>query len=394
MNEKLLAAAVKRDITPSKNQLMDFGAFDCFYQKVYARVTVLSNGIEHFVIVNVELKKVPDVDGIRKQICTGFHVRPSAVLLTCTNNSLAVITDKAEESGYVTSVHDQIMDALKEVFSKLEPARMGAVSVESRLNVNCYWPTPVGILRNANYQGYSDKEMVVLRVENASGLPIAILCNYGMQANMLEGLKEKGGFTKFGGDLPGAICEYVEKAYGNGCVATWIFGAGCDQMPLLISRQENPVPDENGGFRLSEKILDEKSTFAVMEYFASLQGMDIFHANERISALSDKFDLRFAEIGREIDKGWENRPKLILSLAVLNGVAFAGANFEPCSSLGHTIRKVLPYGCTFIAGGCLGDLGEILSGCELNNSDEYTCDAWESEKAVFEGFRDLAKMVL
>src|SRR5262249_12913161 len=135
-----------------------------------------------------------------------------------------------------TKLGDAIIAATK----ALQPARLGIASREVPFNRNRHThlaDKPV------------DKELLVLRVDDTTGKPIAHAVNFAAHPTMLP-----ASLLKFSADYPGAMADLVEKETGAPCL--FLQGAAGDLSPN--SHQERgPV---QFGQTLGRQVLDMAKT--------------------------------------------------------------------------------------------------------------------------------------
>lgn len=434
MNKKLLASVVKKTISPPMDLLSGIPqrsgrqAILGPYQDIFVRVFLFSDGTEKFPVICFDLGMAPGQARLRRRLERDYNIQPLAVVFGCTHNHQMQIIDVdgegpmgAAENDPATErlmdyIEDIVADAVGEATESLRPARIGIASGNSYINVSRDWPTPAGALQNSNFHGYSDKELTVLRVESTDGELLGLLANYGMHGNMLFGLLVNGTFPYYGGDLPGAISEYVEKA--TGAVCGWTIGAAGDQNPIVTSFLGDPVPDDGGHFAVAQKTLDKDSCLALMGHLAAVQGLDILNISSRITSFSDTFDFRYGEALRKVPERTQYRQQyqaFALSvgikpepqatgheieyhfqLASLNGIGFAGMNCEAYAKLGRIVKDVLPYEHTFVLEMQFNHIGYIPDVrtediCGFGTMASPALSPWDTERTFYECFRNLAE---
>jgi hypothetical protein len=130
------------------------------------------------------------------------------------------------------AVEETILRSLREALGRLQPARVAWGTGVSHINVNRdrvdpktnrWWEGP-------NYDGTSDKTVAVVRIENASGKPIAVYYNYAVHGVIT------GTLDMISGDIPGVASRYVEESLGDDAVALWTSGAAGDQNPIYFNQ--------------------------------------------------------------------------------------------------------------------------------------------------------------
>ncbi len=432
----LMAGAAKRAITPPVDCLKVLaggpmgGATEC-YEDIYARAIVLSDGKEHCAFITCELLAIPNPKYIRAMLQEAYGINPMAVIFGVTHNHQAPMY-RAEMMGmgaggpmmgpppseealaadaHMTQVvYDGIKDAVGEAIAKLRPAKMAVGSGPSYINVSRDWPTPAGTLQGPNFQAYSDKELVVMKVEGIDGKPIAMLLNYGMHGNVLFTLRYAGSFSAVGGDIQGRISRYVERAVGGDYVCGWAIGAAGDQNPIISTCDSFPQVQEDGSYTVERSTYDPQTMMALMDRLASIQGLDALNIAAGITTYTEDFKLRYGSTVKECS-GWKpqrrgeptakrelgDNVKHWLHLIAVNDYGFAGVNCEAYSKLGRIVKDVLPYEKSMVFGiewdewknGYIPDV-RTAEWKGFGAGGSAAADPWETEKAFYTGFRDLA----
>lgn len=119
---------------------------------------------------------------------------------------------------------DKIVSAIVEANAKLEPAHIGGgrgagtININRRVRAEAGRPAAVG----RNPEGFVDREMIVFRIDNAQGRPLAVLVNFQCHGTVLAYENKLIspdwiGMTRRVVEqaLPGAKCLYFQGAAGN-----------------------------------------------------------------------------------------------------------------------------------------------------------------------------------
>lgn len=450
---KLLAGASKVCISPEQrflDELTALGSYTSFrsvYKDVFVRCIAFSDGAEKFLVFSIEMGSFPAQRVFREKLQAELGIHPDAVMLGNTHNHQMIgASDPAEQppgmaktgprdrldelnDELVAFFHEKAMQAAREAIAAMVPAKMGYASGQSYINASRDWDTPLGGLQNSDYSGYSDRELVVMKVDTVDGDPIALLVNFGVHSNMMYVFRFNGEFPYISGDLGGEIMEYVENATAGKYICGWVEAAAGDQNPLFMGALFEAKPDKEGNFHHVINELDAQSTLKIMEHLAAVQGLEVVKTAGKIKAMSQDFDLvygrkqlsipgivnartryklafkggddlnsRMTVLPEELrrDQPEETGPITFnFHLAVLNGLAFCGINTEPYSYLGRIIKDVLPYPKAMvfaIDAGHLGYLPDVrkAEAAGFGTLDSHAKSPWDVEKAVYEGFRDLA----
>jgi hypothetical protein len=154
-----------------------------------------------------------------------------------------------------------MVEAVRQASGKLRSARTGFGAGRANVNINRrarmadggYW-------LGYNPDGPSDKTIGVIRVEDLSGRPIAVLINYAV-----HGVVMGPGNRQITADLPGATSTYVEQHLGDDVVALWTSGAAGDQNPIHMNLDSDFEPVAAFGILLGEEVLKVVQTIRTAE---------------------------------------------------------------------------------------------------------------------------------
>ncbi|MGN1003442.1 MAG: hypothetical protein ACI4O5_01305 [Oscillospiraceae bacterium] len=124
--------------------------------------------------------------------------------------------------------------AVEGALADLREAVIGFGAGTCSINTNRNMLTQDGWWKGVNHEGYTDKTLTVVRFDDLQGKPIAILYNYSMQISAGSGPIPDAGGRVSSADVAGVASRYIEKEFGDGCVALFLCGAAGDQVPLLV----------------------------------------------------------------------------------------------------------------------------------------------------------------
>jgi neutral ceramidase len=222
----------RRDITPrepvpmwgygERHDTLSDGVLD----PLHADALVIDAGGKKIAIVGLDLGRAPaeaslqtirrrikDQAGIEYSVIAGSHTHHGPVLeLTDEPGKGKGRFDAALR--YYHQMEDGIVAAIVEANSKLTPARMAVASVQlagfNRNRQSKIEPRP------------GDRELAVMRFDDASGKPLAILVNFAAHPTMLPPRT-----LKFSADYVGVLKAQVTKE--TGAAAIFMQGAAGDQ---------------------------------------------------------------------------------------------------------------------------------------------------------------------
>lgn len=336
------AAAARRDVTPREPVPMwGYGArHDALSQSaldpLYADALVIQAGDKKLAIVGLDLGRSPaeaSLQRIRQRIKSEAGVEYSFIAGSHTHHGpvLELTDEPGKGKGrfdaalrYYREMEDAIVAAIVEANSKLAPAKMAVGSVQLEgFNRNRHTKQPVKP---------SDRDLAVMRFDDANGKPIAILANFTAHPTMIPATT-----LRFSADYVGAMKAEVEKATGARVI--FMQGAAGDQSVNAPNRDYQAFGQSLGKevIKLATSLITEEVKHPSLEVkedrfkFASRTDL----SNPVVRGLYEK--AFFPElIPNYIDEYVDGvRPRL--TVALLNGeIALVGVSGEFFSN--HSIR--------------------------------------------------------
>jgi hypothetical protein len=226
------AGAARREITPkepvpmwgygARHDLLSSGTLD----PLYAAALVIQAGTNKLAIVGLDLGRAPaekSLQAIRRRIKDEAGIEYSFIAGSHTHHG--PVLELSDEPGkgqgkfdpalrYYKQLEEGISTAILEANSKLVPAKLAAGSVKlDHFNRN----------RQTKIEPKaSDRDLAVMRLDDAAGKPIAIVVNFTAHPTMAAGQT-----LKFSADYVGAMKAAVEKELGG--TAIFMQGAAGDQ---------------------------------------------------------------------------------------------------------------------------------------------------------------------
>ena len=210
----LRAGASRIDITPpigfpmwgygARHDAKCVGVLD----PLQARALVLELGDQRIALVSLDLGRAPtrattaairrrvQAEGINEIFLVGSHTHHGPVL---------------EMSGwpnakqpYAADLENKLVQVILDAKKSARPARLGCGSVMTDLNRNRHSKRPDKPV---------DRELLVMRVEDMAGKPIAHAVNFAAHATMTPAQ-----VLKFSADWPGSMAALMEKETGAPCL--------------------------------------------------------------------------------------------------------------------------------------------------------------------------------
>lgn len=439
---KLLAGAAMRCINPPPEMIDRINAdgrygYTGIADDLFCRVTVLSNGREHFAIIASDLSRFPLPKEFLAEVEEHFGIDEAHLLVGGTRSHNTVSYKKSASYDdftpgareYYRYVHQCAMEALEEALSRLVPARIGAAVGESRINAGRGWVTPIGTLESPNHRDRSGTRLRVVKVEALSGEIISVIVNYSMHCILQCWNDTIGEWKQMSGDLGGAVSRFIERWGKHTFPCSWTVGGGADRIPLIFSGLERVDVDDSGRFYFERRVLPITAARILMEQFACEQGMDILHTMESIHTWSEDFAFYSEKTFRDVDSktgfhekiaaqrapddpdairyvpGMDVTPqkgteplRYVYRVVILNGIAFAGVNGMPYSENYEKMADAMPTEVTLLFDDCYGTLSSIpvpeeeekqIYGHSALQSHNYS--AREATDAFLDGFRELGE---
>jgi hypothetical protein len=211
----LLAGAARVDITPPTGYPMwGYGArHDApsvgILDPLQARALVLAVGDERIAIVSLDLGRAPtrqSTAAIRARTKAEAGIEHLFLVGSHTHHGPVIELDDwpSPKDSYVRHLEQKLGDVILEAAHALRPARLGVASKEVPFNRNRHSKRPDKPV---------DPELLVLRVEDADGKPIAHAINFAAHPTMHDPK-----VLRLSADYPGALAALVEKETAVPCL--------------------------------------------------------------------------------------------------------------------------------------------------------------------------------
>ena len=242
----LLAGTAKINITPLSGMPL--------HDSLFARVLLLETSEQKIVFIALDqgiftsseiVKKCKEKLGISHVLISSSHTHSSG----------------KSDKEYINS---QILKAVKEAGESKFPARISAGSrAFPKLGFNRLIVREDGHSRESWFSdehytsenperipfGPVDPEVGVIKIEDLTGKPRAIIMNYAMHSDIVCNNYE------ISADYPGVACRKVEEAFGKEMTCLFVQGAGGDIESLIISsRRTGPDDPYKSDYRTIERV--------------------------------------------------------------------------------------------------------------------------------------------
>jgi len=334
--------AAKREVTPkepvpmwgygARHDALSTGVLD----PLYAAAVVIQAGSNKVAIVGLDLGRSPaekSLQTIRQRIKAEAGIEYSFIAGSHTHHGpvLELTDEPGKGKGkfdaalrYYKEMEDGIAGAIIEANNKLSPAKMAVGSTRVEYNRNRHTkiePKP------------SDRDLGVMRFDDVSGKPLAIIINFAAHPTMIPAQT-----LKFSADYVGAMKETVEKEMGG--TAIFMQGAAGDQ---------SANPGTNSGYQAFGKALGQE----VIKLASSLKPVEVANPSLIVKEERFKFASRtdlsnpstrmafslafFPELVQNFADEYADGVRPRLTVALLNGdIALVGVSGEFFSN--HSIR--------------------------------------------------------
>jgi hypothetical protein len=208
------AGAAKADITPptgypmwgyaSRKDRPSTGVRD----RLHARALVLAVDDAKIALVSLDLGRAPTRTSMQR---IRDALKPDGftelfLVASHTHHGPVIELDNWPREGkpYVRELEEKLVEVIREADAKKRSARYGVASTEVPFNRN---------RQSKRKDPPSDRELLVLRVEDLAGKPIAAAVNFAAHPTMLP-----ADLMEFSADYPGAMAKRVEDETGAPCL--------------------------------------------------------------------------------------------------------------------------------------------------------------------------------
>jgi neutral ceramidase len=235
-----------------------------------ARALVLEIGTERLTLVSLDLGRAPtrrSTAVIRARLRKEAGVEHMFLVASHTHHGPILELDNwpKGEKPYVRLLEDRIVSAVVQAARALEPARLGIAARDIPLNRNRH-------SRRADKP--VDSELLVVRIEDAAGKPLAHLVNFAAHPTLTDAK-----LREFSADFPGALADKVEAEVGGICL--FLQGASGD----LSARPTVPGDAVGFGRELAQVVMAQSRKLRCDPTATSLQ------VREHDFTFGQRFDL-------------------------------------------------------------------------------------------------------
>lgn len=223
------AGTASCDITPPAGAVLSGGAFGPargVLDGLCARALYLTNGRRAVMVVSCDLLGFTEAfaDDLRTRIAQACRLSPTAILLAATHTHGAPCTIPLRywgrlDDAYCADLANRLADLAAAACANTTPARLGAAV-----------GTCAGVGVNRGVAGGAVHEDVgVIRVDDAAGVPLAVVVNHGCHPVNLHGS------AMITADFPGALVRQLQARLGRDLPVLFLLGPCGDVNPTNFS---------------------------------------------------------------------------------------------------------------------------------------------------------------
>jgi len=365
-NEGFSAGAAKVLITPEiPIPMSGYGSrkapFKGVHDDIFARAVVVSDGEHKAALLSAE---VIGFSNAFWEECTGLISKETGIdqdyiLLTAVHNHNGPTTSvynkekSADVSTYLEVLQKKLLEVTKAAIERLSPATIGAGKGECRMNINRVASDGKGgITLGRNPYGPCDHEVGVVRINNGSGEPLAILVNWPCHAVVLG---PKNHYIS--GDWPGAASNFVEKGTGSEVIAPILVGASGDINPIYGPHIDFEI---TRSYSFGKDAIGEDLANETMRVSGEIKTTP----KGSISALQRVISLPLKEKEGNLqqpESTKNNSLKVRLSAIKIGNVVLTGVSGEVFNQISVRMREQSPYSNTFMITHCNGSSGYLVT---------------------------------
>jgi neutral ceramidase len=345
----LRAGVARVEITPAGSMPMygyanrKCGPSSGTHDALYAKALVLQSGESRMAVVTLDLGSIV-ADGLRGEVADKLGIPLLLLAASHTHSGPAFLDRGAEPSPYLAELRQKIFGAVREAAQAMFPARLALGRGAMQLGYNRLLRRDDGRARalfdNLERIPYGpvDPEFVLLRVDDSSGAPRALLVHYACHAVVLGPTS-----CKYSADWPGAMMSKIE-AEMQGVQCMFVQGGAGDINPLFMGRTGK-----------------EEEDFATMRKMGELMAAQVLRAARDLRpAAANQYPIESASQVLRLADRWKKDETIevgITTVLINREIAIAATPGEPM----HKLQKLwkqeadvpwpLFYGYTYSAGG-------------------------------------------
>lgn len=340
-------------------ELFPLQGFKGVHDDPHVRILYLEQG-EKWVIAAYEIVMLPDVlvERCRKRIAGVLQVKPENVWLHMTH---AITTPHMPEESeraaelFVQALLQATDEAVHQAAETVKGALLGVGSGLSYTNCCRDIPSEIGWWIGVNPEGFSVRDMTVLKVTDLQEKPIALLISYDIKPCAVDNSQMQDNERLISSDVPGRACSLLEEKYN--VPVLFCMAASGDQIPRKVA-----LYDEIADSRVKTIDLGIEAGFAIVEEIGREMAEDAVTIADTIRKVSEPPAIRLQEesFRHETKPRMELMPRtaavyeadgtvdLKVSTAEIGDVAFVGCRPEVNCITDRQLRERSPKKHTLI----------------------------------------------
>jgi hypothetical protein len=218
------------------------GSAEALHDALHARALYLQGGADLLLVaLDVCLIASPQADQVRHALAAATGVPRERVMVSCIHThsgpdtGIVALAAGKPVPGRVSALLDAAVQAGREAFESAAPASLGLGHGEARIGRN-----------RRLAEGPLDSDVLVLRVDDARGAPLAVVYTHGCHPTALgpENLT-------YSADWPGAAAARIEEAL-PGANPIFLLGAHADVDPRTRSVKDLAESGKTSGVGFDE----------------------------------------------------------------------------------------------------------------------------------------------
>jgi hypothetical protein len=201
-----------------------------------------------------------------------------------------------------------------------------------------------GVVRlGANPQGPIDDNVQIVRIDTATGAPLAVMIHYPCHGTSLGGRN-----SKISGEWMGRMTASVEKEF-PGVGAIYLQGAAGDINPRVVGGLDGNPDDINNTWALGEEIGHE-----VARVYRQLTPVPLANPRFQIETATILCPRSYVELYRDFTKTTVEVPTTAVRIGDLMWTTFPGEMF---SNIGKQVKAAEPATNAYLMGYTNGSVG-------------------------------------
>ena len=313
------------------------------HDPLFAKAVVLAAGDSRLAIVTLDLGSIV-AENLRRDVAEKLGIPVLLLAASHTHSGPLFLGDAPAATAYLAEMESKVFGAVRDAAASMFPARLGVGRGSLQLGYNRLLLRDDGRARalfdNLERIPYGpvDPEFTLLRVEDDSGAPRALLVHYACHAVVLGPTN-----CKYSADWPGAMMAKVE-AEMKGVQCMFVQGGAGDINPLFMGRTGK-----------------EDQDFVPVQKLGELMGAEVLRAVKRVRpAAENRYPIQSAGEILKLGDRWDKNATVevgITTVLINREIAIAATPGEPL----HKLQKIwkseadvpypLFYGYTYSAGG-------------------------------------------